>query len=230
MTPQKIATRLHDTPLHTENQLKRVIGPCGLGATAVNNAVGAGIFVLPALVAAILGPAAILAYFVCGLAVVLVLPCYIEIGSFVHRSGGGVAYIEEAFGPMMGFLAWVMYSVGFEVVANAALGAVLVDSAATILPPLAHGAPRVIALFVVFGGLAAVNIGGVRQGIRIAVATTIAKLLPLLFAIVAGIFVMHWRELRWIGWPSAKKLGEASLTLFFAFQGIEEALGPSGDS
>lgn len=229
MTPQKIVARLHNTPLHTDNQLKRVIGPWGLGATAVNNAVGAGIFVLPALVAAILGPSAILAYFVCGLAVALVLTCYIEIGSFVHRSGGGVAYIEEAFGPMMGFLAWVLYAVGFEVVANAALGAVLVDSAATVMPLLARGAPRVIALFVLFGGLAVVNICGVRHGIRISVALTIAKLLPLLFAIVAGILVMHWHELQWVGWPSAKKLGKASLTLFFAFQGIEEALAPSAE-
>jgi len=68
--------------------------------------------VLPALVAAVLGPSAILAYLICGLATALVLTCFIEIGTVVKRSGGA-AYVEEAFCPLTGFLAWLLYSVGF---------------------------------------------------------------------------------------------------------------------
>jgi basic amino acid/polyamine antiporter, APA family len=229
MTIENSVAQVQDATAHADDKLKRVIGPWGLGASAVNIAVGAGIFVVPAFVAAILGPTAIVAYFVCGIAVVLVLTCYVEIGSFVHRSGGGVAYVEEAFGPLMGFLAWVMYSVGYEVIACAALAVALLSSLAFWLPALGHGAPRVLILFVMFGGLAAVNIAGVRQGLQVAVAATIAKLVPLLLAIVAGIFLVHWHELRWMGWPPAAKLGEASLILFFAFQGIEEALAPSAE-
>jgi amino acid transporter len=228
MTPEKILTSAPDA-LHADDKLKRVIGPWGLGASAVNIAVGAGIFVVPAFVAAILGPAAIVAYFVCGIAVALVLTCYIEIGSFVERSGGGVAYVEEAFGPLMGFLAWVMYSIGYEVIACAALAVALLGSVAVWAPALNHGAPRILMLVVIFGGLAAVNVVGVRQGLGVAVASTVAKLVPLLFAIVAGIFFVHLHQLRWTGWPSAAKLGEASLILFFAFQGIEEALAPSAE-
>jgi APA family basic amino acid/polyamine antiporter len=229
MTPERILDREPGASWHADDQLKRVIGPWGLGATAVNIAVGAGIFVVPAFVAALLGPAAIFAYLICGLAVALVLTCYIEIGSFVRRSGGGVAYVEEAFGPLMGFLAWVMYSVGYEVIACAALATALVGSLASWLPAIGHGTPRVLALFALFGGLAAANIAGVRQGLHVAVATTVAKLVPLLLAVVAGIFFMHWHELRWPGWPPAAKLGGASLILFFAFQGIEEALAPSAE-
>ena len=195
MTPEKILAPSPDAVSHADEKLKRVIGPWGLGAAAVNIAVGAGIFVVPAFVAAILGPAAIVAYFVCGIAVALVLTCYIEIGSFVHRSGGGVAYVEEAFGPLMGFLAWVMYSVGYEVIACAALAVALIGSLAVWAPALDYGAARVLTLFVVFGGLAAVNIIGVRQGLRVAVASTIAKLVPLLLAVVAGIFFVHWHQL-----------------------------------
>lgn len=229
MTPEKIVAQSPDAVLHADDKLKRVIGPWGLGAAAVNIAVGAGIFVVPAFVAAILGPAAIVAYIVCGIAVALVLTCYIEIGSFVHRSGGGVAYVEEAFGPLMGFLAWVMYSVGYEVIACAALAVALIGSLAAWVPALGHGAPRILMLFAMFGGLAAVNIIGVRQGLRVAVASTIAKLVPLLLAVFAGVFFVHWHSLRWAGWPPAAKLGEASLILFFAFQGIEEALAPSAE-
>ncbi len=229
MMPERLLAEAPDAAFHADAKLKRVIGPWGLGATAVNVAVGAGIFVVPAFVAAILGPAAIVAYFVCGIAVALVLTCYIEIGSFVQRSGGGVAYVEEAFGPLMGFLAWVMYSVGYEVIACAALAVALIGSLAIWAPALGHGVPRVLTLLVIFGGLATINIIGVRQGLRVAVASTIAKLIPLLLAIVAGIFFVHWHQLRWAEWPPAAKLGEASLILFFAFQGIEEALAPSAE-
>ncbi len=92
-------------------------------------------------------PAAILAYLICGLAVTLVLTCYIEIGSFLTRSGGGVAYVdEETFGPLMGPLAWVVYSVGYEVVACSALAAALLGSLAFWVPVLGHDAPRVFFL------------------------------------------------------------------------------------
>jgi APA family basic amino acid/polyamine antiporter len=229
MTPEKLLAPSPDEMSHADDKLKRVIGPGGLGAAAVNIAVGAGIFVVPAFVAAILGPAAILAYLICGLAVALVITCYIEIGSFVTRSGGGVAYVEEAFGPLMGFLAWIMYSVGYEVIANAALATALVGSLALWVPMLGHGIPRVLVLFLMFAVLAAVNVVGARQGLHVAVAGTVAKMVPLLLAVVAGVFFMHWNQLRWSGWPAAAKLGDASLILFFAFQGIEEALAPSAE-
>ena len=57
--------------LHADDRLTRAIGPWSLGANAVNLSVGAGIFALPAAVAGILGPASILAYLVCGLAIAL---------------------------------------------------------------------------------------------------------------------------------------------------------------
>jgi amino acid transporter len=229
MTPEAIDTPQPGTPSWVDQQLVRAIGPKGLAANAVNSAMGGGIFVLPGLVAAMLGPSAIFAYFICGLAVALVLTCFIEIGSFVQRSGGAVAYVEEAFGPMMGFLAWLLYSVGFSILSCAALGAILVDTGASILPAMAHGGPRVLALLLLFGGLAAVNVVGVRQGVRFLAGTTIAKLLPLLFILAAGMIVMHWQNLRWAGWPPYAKMGEASLLLFFAFQGAEDALTTSGE-
>jgi amino acid transporter len=216
-------------PSPADEQLERVIGPWGLGANAVNTAIGGGIFAMPGLVAALLGPAAIIAYLLCAVAVVLVLTCFAEIGTLVRRSGGPVAYVEEAFGPLAGFLAWIIYSVGFVTVASAAIANVLVDALAIVMPSLAHGVGRVLALFLLFGLLAAINIVGVRQGMRLSVSATVAKLVPLMFVIIAGAFVMHWRELRWTGWPTTAALGEGTLLIFFAFQGLEEALCPSGE-
>jgi APA family basic amino acid/polyamine antiporter len=212
-----------------DEHLDRALGPWSVGANAVNLSLGAGIFALPAAVAAILGPAAILAYLVCGVAIALVLTCFAEIGSQTMRSGGAIAYIEEAFGPLAGFLAWVIFSPGFCLASDAAVANVLIGAVAIVVPSLGHGLARAVALVAVFTALAAVNIVGVRQGARVAVATTVAKLLPLLLVIGAGALAMHWQEMRWTEWPSSAKVGEASLLLFFAYTGAESAVTPGGE-
>jgi amino acid transporter len=222
-------TQATATPAPADAQLRREIGPWSLAINAVNNTIGGGIFALPGAIAALLGPAAIVGYLLCGIAVTLVLACFAEIGSFVHRSGGPIAYIEECFGPLAGFLAWVLYCIGCEGGANAAIANVLVSTVAILLPALAHGVPRILALALLFGYLTALNIRGLKQALYVSIVTTVAKLLPLLFLIIAGLFAMHWRELRWTGLPSSASFGEASLLLFFTFQGAEEVLCPGAE-
>ncbi|MGE3526499.1 MAG: APC family permease [Gemmatimonadales bacterium] len=210
-------------------QLERAIGPWALGANAVNLTVGAGIFALPAVVAGILGPAAILAYLICGFLILLVMACFAEAGSRVTRSGGAIAYVEEAFGPFAGFLTWVIFAIGFSTAADAAIAHVLMNAVAAAVPAVAGGWPRALGMILLFGGLAWVNIRGVREGTRLAVATTIAKLAPLVLLVVLGAFAIHRPNLAWPGWPTGDQLGAAALVLFFAFAGLESALTPSGE-
>ena len=80
-----------------------------------------------------------------------------------------------------------------------------------------------------FGGLAFVNVRGVRQGARLAVTATVAKLLPLLLLVAIGVFAVQASNLAWPGWPSLEQLGAGTLLLFFAFGGVESALTPSGE-
>ena len=56
----------------TEPALKREIGATALALNAINLTIGAGIFVLPAIVAENLGPASFIAYIICGSLVVLI--------------------------------------------------------------------------------------------------------------------------------------------------------------
>ncbi len=217
------------TAQNEEQSLLRAIGPWTLGANAVNLTIGAGIFALPAVVAAILGPAALLAYLVCGALVLLVLTCFAEVGSQVTRSGGAVAYVEEAFGPMAGFVTWVVFSLAYCAGSDAAIAHVLMDALATAVPALSSGIARTLAFVLLFGGLAAVNIRGVRQGQRVAVTATVAKLLPLLLLVAVGTFAVQRSNLTWSGWPTFEQLGAGTLLLFFAFGGVESALTPSGE-
>ena len=93
------------TAAHVDEQLVRAIGVPGLTANIVNSTIGAGIFVLPALVAKGLGAAAPLAFIACALAMVLFVTCFAIAGSRVSLTGGLYAYVEVAFGGYVGFLA-----------------------------------------------------------------------------------------------------------------------------
>jgi amino acid transporter len=96
------------TAASAESALVRAIGVWGLAAGIVNVTVGGGIFRLPADVAAILGPAAPLAYLVCAVAMGLIVLGFAEAGSRVSLTGGPYAYVEIAFGPFAGFLSGVL--------------------------------------------------------------------------------------------------------------------------
>ena len=211
-----------------DHQLIRAIGIPGLTANIINSTIGAGIFVLPALVAKGLGPAAPLAFLCCAIAMVLFVTCFAIAGSRVSLTGGLYAYVEVAFGRYVGFLAGVLYGI-------TALGAVagvvnvLVNSIAIVAPLLGGPVIRIVVMLAVYGLLVGINVRGVRGGAGAVTIVTFAKLLPLLLFIGAGIFFIHPANIGWSAWPSSKSLGDAVILLIFAFVGIEVALIPSGE-
>jgi APA family basic amino acid/polyamine antiporter len=219
----------HPTGSDSQEGLVRAIGPWTLATNVVNIIIGAGIFVLPGTIAGILGPAALLAYLACGVLILLVLLCYVELGTRITRSGGTVAYVEEAFGPLPGFLAWALYGVGWNAAAVAAIAQVMFDALATWVPALAGGPTRSVAIVLFFCGLAAANIRGVRTGSGLSFITATAKLIPLLLVIVVGLFAVQGANFSWSGWPSLSALGPAILVLIFAFGSGEAGLSPSGE-
>lgn len=212
-----------------EPALKREIGPVALALNAMNLTIGAGIFVLPAIVASNLGGAAFIAYLVCGLLVILIMLCYAEIGSKVTAPGGSYAYVEKAFGPLAGFLINTLFWFGFSALSDAAVINAMTDMLAAWVPALSTRYVRVIFFTAIFGLLTLVNIRGVKQGSQFAVATTIIKLIPLVLLVVIGMFYISPQNLVVSTWPAAESIGETSLVLLFAFMGIETALNVSGE-
>ena len=209
--------------------LVRVIGTGALGLSVVNMVVGAGIFVMPGLVAAVIGPAAILAYLICSVTVALVFLCFAEVGSRVSRSGGAYAYVEEAFGPFVGFIASILFWFGFSALADAAITVIMVDSIAIVVPILGESIPRAVFIIALLTFLAAVNIWGVKAGVRLYIFNTLAKLVPLLLLVGAGLFVINIEYLAIPEWPSAASIGASTILLFYAFNGAESALNASGE-
>ncbi len=209
--------------------LVRVIGTGALGLSVVNMVVGAGIFVLPGLVAAELGSAAILAYLICSVTVALVFLCFAEVGSRVSRSGGSYAYVEEAFGPFAGFIASILFWFGYSALADAAITVIMVDSLTRVLPILGESIPRAVFIIALLTCLAAVNVRGVKAGVRLYIFNTVAKLVPLLLLLGAGLFVINLENLAIPEWPSAASLGATAILLFYAFSGAACALSASGE-
>src|SRR2546425_2497197 len=208
-----------------DDQLVRGIGIPALTANIVSSTIGAGIFVIPATVAAGLGPAAPLAFICCAIAMVLFVTCFAIAGSRVSLTGGLYAYVEVAFGKYVGFLAGMLY---FLTALGAVAGVVnvLANSVALVVPFLGSPVMRIVVMLAGFRSPLFVHIRGVREGAGAVTVITLAKLLPLLLFICAGLFFIHAPNLSWGGWPGNKALGDSVILLIFAFVGIAVALIP----
>jgi amino acid transporter len=212
----------------SEGSLIRALGTWGLAASIVNVTIGGGIFRLPAAAAAALGPAAPAAYVVCAIAMGLIVLCFAEAGSRVSLTGGLYAYVEVAFGPLVGFLTGVMLWAGITA-ATAAVSSFFADALTALIPALAVGHARAMCLVVILVALAALNVAGVRGASRFNAVMTIAKLLPLLLLIVVGVASVKTQNLMWHAAPPTADVARASAVLIFAFLGVETALVPSGE-
>jgi len=209
--------------------LKREIGLWGLISNSINIIIGAGIFILPVIVAEKLGTASIWAYIICGLLMIFIMLCFAETGTLITRSGGAYSYIESAFGKYAGFLTTNIFIFGAAIMANAAVANGLANTLAYFLPIFRIGWIRVLLFAFMFGGLAYINVRGVRKAIMIVKFNTIVKLSPLILIAVFGWFFMTPSGFSGISVHSVPDLGEMSLILIFAFVGAETALNVSGE-
>jgi APA family basic amino acid/polyamine antiporter len=208
--------------------LVRALGPLGLAAGTISMMVGAGIFAVPSVLAACLGPYAPLAFVACAVGIGAVAICCAEGGSRIPTSGGIYGYVEAALGPLSGYVAGTLLWVG-NILAAASVAAALADVAASLVPTAVVTAVRTAIIVGIFGVMAAVNVGGVRRGARLVTAATALKLLPLLVFIVVGALAIHGANFKP---PPAWKpdgLGRAVILATFALTGMETALCASGE-
>ena len=202
--------------------LKRELGIIDIGVSVVNMTVGSGIFLLPALVAAILGNASIIAYLLCGLLYFCIMLCYAELSSRINHSGGTYVYIERAFGPFAGFIANNLFWLCGALI-SAALVNGIADMLSVPLPVFNKLFFRILLFCLLIGFIGLSNIRGIKQGMRVVKLLTFLKLLPLVLLAIIGLFHLNWQNLTWTSLPSAGQLGTASLLLFAAFIGGESA-------
>ena len=210
-----------------DNQLIRELGVRQVAVLIFNYTVGAGVFILPALAAARLGAAAVLAYLLCAAIAALMVLCFAEAGSRVRATGGPYAYAEAAFGPYVGFLVGALNLMA-ALLATAALAGVFASSLLA-LAGVASPAVRALVIVAVVGTAAAINVRGVKGGARLVEVATVVKLVPLLGFVVLGAFAVRLPNLAWAGIPPASEVFSTAGLIILAFTGIEAALQPSGE-
>ncbi len=210
--------------------LKRVVGVGSLGLNVVNLTIAAGIFGLPAIIAAILGAQAILAYLVCAVLFGLVGLCLAEAGSRVGSAGGLYAYASAPFGPIVGGVAGTVLWVTTGAAADAAIINLLVDTLSAVLPVLSAPWVRVAhhprccsppwrsSIF-----------AASPTACRLSAVLTVIKIAPLALLVIGGAFFIDPAKFVWPGMPSLHNIAQASIILFFAFIGVESALSMSGE-
>jgi APA family basic amino acid/polyamine antiporter len=208
-------------------QLVRAIGTRELTLSIINVTIASSIFLMPATVAERLGAAAPIAYLVCAALMTLIALCFAAAGSRVSLTGGLYAYIDTAFGGFAGFLGGYLYSVT-ACLSVASVATAFAGTAGVIWPAFAGGSARALLLAMLFAALAAVNVRGIKPGIRLVEVITAAKLLPLLFLVFGGVWSLNFDFLR-MSMPTVSQVGQASIVLLFAFVGVEVALTPSGE-
>ncbi len=215
--------------MKTEEGLVRAVGVRGLTAAIINYTIGAGIFVLPAVVAGKVGNAAPIVYLICAVAMGLIVLCFAEAGSRVSLSGGTYAYAELAFGPYIGFIVAICLWFGGNVLSSAAVVNVFVDALAQLSPVFSGSGIRTLIILMTYAVLAVINIRGVKTGSRVVQTVTAGKLIPLVVLVVLGGFAIHRSNLAWTDMPPMADLARTSVLLIFAFLGVEAALTPSGE-
>lgn len=208
--------------------LVRALGTWGLAASVISIIVGAGIFAVPGALAASIGVYAPLAFLGCTLAVGAVGICFAEGGSRIPTSGGVYGYIEVSLGPLVGYVAGTLKWFG-SLMSGASVAAALADVAASLTPPHLVTAVRTAVIIISEGGIALINVRGVRSGARLIGLATALKLVPLVIFIVVGATAMHLVNFTVPVDPGTAAPGRAMILALFALIGMETALCASGE-
>ena len=211
-----------------QDNLVREIGFLGLSANIINTVIGAGIFVLPAIVAAGLGSASILAYVFCGILITLLMLCFAEVGSKITDTGGAYIYIEKTFGRYPGFLTATLMLLA-TITADAAIANAIIEIVFKLIPSIQSEVIRILFFLLLFSGLGYINVTGLKNGVGFVKVITIIKIVPLLLIVLFGFKDVNLSNLVWESVPSIQQIGATSLVLFFAFMGAGSALSVSGE-
>src|SRR3984957_8566096 len=109
MPSNLFATKSHEAlleELHSDQGLRRVLGPVQLSALGVGAIIGTGIFVLTGVAAHdTTGPALMLSFVVSGLTCVFAALCYAEFASMVPVAGSAYTYAYATLGELF---AWII--------------------------------------------------------------------------------------------------------------------------
>jgi basic amino acid/polyamine antiporter, APA family len=233
MEPYLPEANFSPAPGPSPKALVRVIGRWSLTALMLNSIIGAGIFGLPAVLAARLGGLSPLSCLLAGFGILIIAACIAEVSSQFEETGGLYLYARHAFGVFPSLLvAWLTLLT--RIVAPAAAANLFCTYAAQFFPGLAGRKAMLIVLAVLVGQLALFNYIGVKTGKSVSNLFIAVKLAFLIFFVVSGLLVWLFRPALRIPFSfvpvPAKNWFESILLLVYAYGGFEGTLFVGGET
>ena len=170
---------------NNKQELKKNLGISTAMATVVGCVIGSGVFLKPQAIYTATGGVpglGMIAWLITGLVCIAAAMTFAEVAIMIPKTGGMVAYLEEAFGRKVGFLAGWMQTILFYPAMIAALSVAFAQQAALfvgdgLILPVAIVA---IIIVIILNGLGSAVGGGAQ------VVFTVCKLIPLILLMVFG--------------------------------------------
>lgn len=216
-------------PGNNPKQLLRGIGFLGIAVLALNGVIGAGIFALPASIAAQAGPWSPWLFLIVGVLVITIVLTFAELSSYFKETGGPVLYTSTAFGPLVGFsTGWILFL--SRMTAFAANTAAMATYLGAVVPWFGDGIGRAVLVISVGAGLTYANYVGVKDGVRTLAIFTFMKLTPIVLMILLGLQYVSPDTLFPGSLPSFDDLGGTTLLLIYAYVGFESTTIISGEA
>jgi len=206
-----------------KTELKKELGMTTAMATVIGCVIGSGVFFKPQAIYTATGGApglGMVAWLVTGLVSIAAALTFAEVAIMIPKTGGMVAYLDEIYGPKIGFLTGWMQTVLFFPAMIAALAVVCAQQASTFIGegftvPVAIG---IIIIIMILNSLGS-KVGGAVQ-----VVSTVCKLIPLILLMVFGFIKGSganpvFTPMVGDGLSAGKVLGQLMIAILFAFEG-----------
>ena len=198
----------------------------------VGNMIGAGVFLMPAALAAY-GGISVVGWLFSSIGALVLAFIFSRLSKMVKNSTGGpYAFSRAGFGDFLGFLVawgyWISIWVSNAAIAIAFVGALTVFFPFLNESPVASVSVALISIW----GLTWINSLGVVSSGRMQLATTVLKILPLVIIILGGIFffnIDNFMPFNTSEFSTSKAIAVTAALTFFAFLGIESATIPADD-
>ncbi len=217
--------------MYDDPQGKNKLGLWTSTSLVVGNMIGAGVFLMPAALAAY-GSISLFGWVFSAIGAFLLARVFSNLSKLMPKADGGpYAYSRSGLGDFAGFLVAWGYWISIWCT-NAAIAVSFVSALSTFFPPLATNA--ILAIFTGLGViwlLTWINTLGIVTSGKLQLITTILKIIPLLVVALGGLFFFkaeNFIPFNMSGTSDFSAITATATYTFFAFLGIECATIPSG--
>jgi APA family basic amino acid/polyamine antiporter len=215
-----------------ETNSKKKLGIWMSTSLVVGNMVGAGIFLMPAALAAY-GGISVIGWLVSAAGALILARVFSQLSLLVPNSDGGpYAFARAGFGDYLGFLVAWGYWISIWV-SNAAIAIAFVAAMSIFFPMLAESRiAAVLAALAAIWFLTWINSKGIQESGKIQILTTVLKLIPLFLIIAFGFFyfdIDNFTPFNTSGKDSWAAIAVTATMTFYAFLGFECATIPAAN-